>query len=88
MLLSLLLLISIFIFYHNPHYTRHIKQKILQSPGNFIFPVPGKKENSKLKQSEIKVKMIMKMKKHNSCSNWEIVFMSDTNRQTLIFMRS
>ena len=54
----------------------------------FIFPVHGKKKNSKLKQSEIKVKMIMKMKKHNSCSNWEIVFMSDTNRQTLIFMRS
>ena len=24
------------------------------------------------------------MKKHNSCSNWQIDFMSDTNKQTLI----
>ena len=43
-----------------------------------------KKENSKLKQSEIEVKMIIKMKKHNLCSNWQIVFMSDTDKQTLI----
>ena len=49
-----------------------------------ISAVPGKKENSKLKQSEIEAKIIMKMKKHNLCSNWEIVFMSDTYRQTLI----
>ena len=28
--------------------------------------------------------MIIKMKKHNLCSNWQIVFMSDTNKQTLI----
>ena len=50
----------------------------------FIFPLPAKKENSKLKQSEIKVKMIIKMKKSNLCSNWQIVFMSDTKKQTLI----
>ena len=43
-----------------------------------------KKENSKLKQSEIEVKMIIKMKKHNLCSNWQIVFMSDIKKQTLI----
>ena len=50
----------------------------------FIFPLPAKKENSKLKQSEIKVKMIIKMKKPNLCSNWQIVFMSDTKKQTLV----
>ena len=49
-----------------------------------IFGVPGKKENSKVKQSKIEVKIIMKMKKRNLCSNWEIFFMSDTCRQTLI----
>ena len=44
----------------------------------------GKKQKTKLKQSEIEVKMIIKMKKHKSCTNWEIVFMSDTDKQTLI----
>ena len=24
------------------------------------------------------------MKKHDLCSNWQIIFMSDTNKQTLI----
>ena len=38
----------------------------------------------KLKQSEIDVKMIIKMKKHNLCSNWKIIFMNDTDKQTLI----
>ena len=28
--------------------------------------------------------MITKMKKHNLCSNWQIVFMSDTDKQTLL----
>ena len=28
--------------------------------------------------------MIIKTKKHDLCSNWLIVFMSDTNKQTLI----
>ena len=60
----------------------HIKQKITKY--YFIFPVPGKKENSKLKQSETEVKMITKMKKNDLCSNWQIVFMSDTKKQTLI----
>ena len=60
----------------------HIKQKITRY--YFVFPVPGKKENSKLKQSEIEVKMITKMKKYDLCSNWQIVFMSDTKKQTLI----
>ena len=32
-----------------------------------IFPVPGKKEKHKLKQSEIGVEMVMKIKKHNLC---------------------
>ena len=50
----------------------------------FTFPAPGKKEKSKLKQSEIKVKMIIKMKKHNLCPHWQIVFMSDTDKQTPI----
>ena len=45
---------------------------------------PGKRKKKKLKQSEIEVKMIIKMKKHNLCSNWQIVFMSDTDKQTLI----
>ena len=43
----------------------------------FIFPVPEKKENSKLKQSEIGVKMIIKMK------NRQIVFMNNTKKQPL-----
>ena len=28
--------------------------------------------------------MIIKIKKHNLCSNWLLVFMSDTDKQTLI----
>ena len=28
--------------------------------------------------------MIIKTKKHNLCSNWQIVFMSDTNKQKFI----
>ena len=28
--------------------------------------------------------MVIKMKKHNLCSNWQIVFMSDTDKQTFI----
>ena len=28
--------------------------------------------------------MIIKMKKHNLCPNWQIVFMSDTDKQTPI----
>ena len=28
--------------------------------------------------------MIIKLKKHNICSNWQIVFMNDTDKQTLI----
>ena len=31
----------------------------------FIFPVPDKKEKNKLEQTEIEVKMTIKMKKHN-----------------------
>ena len=50
----------------------------------FIYPVTEKKEKNKLKQSEIKVKMIIKTKKHNLCSNWQIVFMSDIDKQRLI----
>ena len=32
----------------------------------------------------MEVKIIIKMKKHNLCSNWQIVFMKDTDKQTLI----
>ena len=41
------------------------------------------KKGKKKKKSEIEVKMIIKMKKHNLCSNRKIVFMSDTEKQTL-----
>ena len=73
-----------FFFYHNSHFTDTQNKNITITRYYFIFPVPGKKENSKLKQSEIEVKMIIKMKKHNLCSNWQIVFMSDTDKQTLL----
>ena len=57
----------------------------MQSSGNILyFQYLGKKENGKLKQSEMEVKMIIKMKKHNLCSNWQIVFMRNTDKQTLI----
>ena len=36
------------------------------------------------KISEIEIKMIIKMKKHNLCSTWQIAVMSDTDKQTLI----
>ena len=50
-----------------------------------MFAVLGKKKKNKLKQSEIEAKMIIKMINHNSNSNWQIVFMSDTDKQqTLI----
>ena len=43
------------------------------------------KGKNKLKQSETEVKkLIIKMKKHNLCSNWQKLFMSDTDKQTLI----
>ena len=32
----------------------------------------------------MEVKIIIKMKKHNLCSNWQIVFMKYTDKQTLI----
>ena len=32
----------------------------------------------------MEVKIIIKMKKHNLCSNWQIVFMKDADKQTLI----
>ena len=47
--------------------------------------MPGKKGKNKLKQSETEVKMIIKVKKHNLWSNWQIDFMSDTDKQ--IYMR-
>ena len=50
----------------------------------YISSTWEKAKKEKLKQSEIEVKMIIKMKKHNLCSNWQIVFMSDTDKQTLI----
>ena len=62
---------------------RHIKQNITIARYYCIFPLPGKKEKNKLKQSEIEVKIIIKMKKYNLCSNWRRVFMSNTDKQTL-----
>ena len=60
------------------------KKNIIIISYYFIYPVTEKKEKNKLKQSEIKVKMIIKTKKHNLCSNWQIVFMSDIDKQRLI----
>ena len=50
----------------------------------FIFPVTGKTEKNKLNQSEVEVKRIIKTKKHNLCSNWQVIFKSDTDKQTVI----
>ena len=30
--------------------------------------------------------MIIKMKKHDLCSNWQIIFMRDTDKQTLVYL--
>ena len=38
-----------------------------------IFSVPGKRKK-KLKQTEIEVKIITKMKRNILCSNWQTVF--------------
>ena len=47
---------------------------MLESPGTILyFQYLGKKGKNKLKQSEIGIKMTIKMKKHNSRSNWQIV---------------
>ena len=62
---------------------RHIKQKILQSPGTIIYFQYWEK-GGKIKLSEIEIKTIIKMKKHNLCLNWKIVFTSNTDKQTLI----
>ena len=60
-----------------------ISKNITTTRCYFIFPVPGKKLKNKLKQSETEGKIIIKIEKHNSCSNWQIVFMSDNDKQTL-----
>ena len=58
---------------------------MLQPPGTILyFQYLGKRGKNKLKQSEIEVKMIIKMNKHNLCSNWQIVFMRYTHEQVLI----
>ena len=64
--------------------TQTYKTKNIAITRYYLFPLPGKKEKNELKQSEIKVKTIIKLKKHNICSNWQIVFMNDTDKQTLI----
>ena len=72
-----------FLSYSSLH--RHVKQKISQSPGTIVyFQYPGKRGKNKLKQSEIEVKMIIKMKKHNLCSNWQIGFIRDTDEILVI----
>ena len=51
---------------------RHMKEKTITiTRYYFILPVPEKKGKNKLKQFEIEVKMIIKMKKHTLCSNWQ-----------------
>ena len=60
-------------FCQNLYYT-DIKQKILQSPGTIIyFQYLGKRKNNKVKQSEIEIKIIIKMKRYHLCSNFQIV---------------
>ena len=49
----------------------------------YISSTWGKGKN-KLKQSEIELKMVIKTKKHDLYSNWQIVFMSNTDKQKLI----
>ena len=63
-------------FYQNFHDT-YIKTKTstITTTCYCIFLVPGKKQNRKLKNSEIEVEMIIKI-------NWQMVFMSDTDKQT------
>ena len=54
-------------------------------PGTIVYIYYlEKKEKNKLKQSQTEEKMIMKMKKHNLRSNWQIVFINVTDKQILI----
>ena len=48
-------------------------QKLLQSPGTIVYFWNLEKMKKQTKQSEIEVKMIIKIKKHNLYSNWQIV---------------
>lgn len=41
------------------------------------------KGKNRVKQSEIEIKLIMKMKRHKLCSNWQINFIGDPDKQTL-----
>ena len=65
-------------------------QHIFTISSTLLWLIAGGAFFIKLKQSEIEAKMIIKMKRHNLCPNWQIIFMSDTDkrRHLLIFLRS
>ena len=73
-----------FFFYHNIHYTGIKNKKHCNHQVLFYISSTWKKGKNKLKQPEIEVKMIIKMKKHNLCSSWQIILMNDTDKRTLI----
>ena len=66
-------------FYYKPHYT-DIKNKKYYNHQVLYSQLLRKKEEDKLKKFEREVKMIIKMRN----VVWQIVFMSDTNKETLI----
>ena len=66
---ELVYLLNLFFFYHNFHYTEKNKKYYNHQVLLHIFSTWEK--GKKLKQSEIEVKMILKMKEHNLCSNGE-----------------
>ena len=54
---------------------RHIKQKSITIIRCYcLFLVTRNKEKIELEQPETELKMIIKRKRHNLCSNWQIVF--------------
>ena len=61
---------------------RHKKQITLQSQGTIVYFPYLRKRRKLNKKSEVEV--IEMKKKHDLCSNWQIVFISDTDKQTLI----
>ena len=56
-------------FYHNPHYKT---KNITLTRYCCIFPAPSTKERIKLKQFDIEVNIIIKMKIYDLCLNWQI----------------
>ena len=61
--------------------TQIYKTKNITIPSYYcIFPVPGRNRKNKIKQYEIEVKIIIKIKRHNLSSNWQIDFMSNSDK--------